>query len=179
MVNDLLDISRSELNTVRREIRPVIIQKVIEEVILLFENEAAKRNITINTSYEQNIPLIKVDQNEIERLMTNLVSNAIKYNKTGGTVCISVHKSAKYVEITVEDTGIGIKPNEKEKLFNEFYRAKNEFTKTISGTGLGLSIVKRILDYYQGNVTVESEYGKGTRFTIYLPYIDEHNTKQH
>ncbi|MCK6605185.1 MAG: response regulator [Ignavibacteriaceae bacterium] len=179
MVNDLLDISRSELNTVRREIRPVIVQKVIEEVILLFENEAAKRNIAVEIKYEENIPLINVDPNEIERLLTNLISNAIKYNKNDGKVLISVHKSAKYVEISVEDTGIGMKPGEKDKLFNEFYRAKNEFTKTISGTGLGLSIVKRILDYYQGYVNVESEYGKGTRFIIYLPYIDEHNTNQH
>ena len=72
---------------------------------------------------------------------------------------------------TIKDNGIGLKPEEKNKLFTEFFRAKNEKTKNISGTGLGLSIVKRIVDSYSGKIEVESEYGEGTTFKVFLPTI--------
>ena len=112
---------------------------------------------------------ITADQNEIQRLMTNLISNAIKYNKENGSILISLGSSQNYTIISVKDGGIGLKPNEKERLFSEFFRAKNEFTKNIHGTGLGLSLVKKIIDSYSGKIEVESEYGNGTTFKVFLP----------
>ena len=82
-----------------------------------------------------------------------------------------MNSSDSYLIVEVADSGIGLKLEEKEKLFNEFFRARNELTKDISGTGLGLTIVKRIADLYSGKIEVESEFNKGTKIKVYLPFL--------
>jgi signal transduction histidine kinase len=124
------------------------------------------------------LPHLHVDQDEISRLFTNLISNAIKYNKTGGSININITQSGNYIVTEIKDTGIGLKPAEKNKLFQEFFRAKNEKTKDISGTGLGLSIVKRIIDSYSGKVEVESEFNTGTSFRVFLPFRNGNNNTE-
>ena len=94
----------------------------------------------------------------------------MKYNKENGTINISVFKSGNYVVSKIADTGICMKPEDREKLFQEFFRVKNDQTRNIPGTGLGLSIVKRIVESYSGKIEVESEYGTGTTFIIKFPY---------
>jgi signal transduction histidine kinase len=135
----------------------------------MLELDINKKGITVEKNIEINLPFIKADVNEITRMVTNLFSNAIKYNKEKGKIIIDLSSSQNYVMLKVRDTGIGLKPEEKQKLFSEFYRAKNDMTRGISGTGLGLSIVKRIVDSYFGLIEVESEYGVGTTFLIKLP----------
>jgi len=169
MVNDLLDISRMEIKTKQREIRDVNIKEIIVSIIEFLELELKKKNVTINTEFEEEHPLISADQNEINRLFTNIIGNALKYNKDGGEISINIKTSRKFIVTKISDTGIGMKPEEKNKLFQEFFRAKNDKTRDIPGTGLGLSIVKRIVESYSGKTEVESEYGKGSTFTIYLP----------
>lgn len=169
MVNDLLDISRMEMKTVHREIRDLNLSEILISIIDLFQVEIKKKKIEVKFSSEKDIQKIKADHEEITRLFTNLISNAIKYNKEDGDIEIKVLQVNGYVLTRISDSGIGLKPEEKQKLFHEFYRAKNELTKNISGTGLGLSIVKRIVDSYSGKIDVESEFGKGTSFNVYLP----------
>jgi PAS domain S-box-containing protein len=169
MVNDLLDISRMEMKTVQREIKDLNIAEIVTSIIDLFQLEIKKKNLNVYFQVVDNLQLIKADQDEITRLFTNLISNAIKYNKENGNIEIKLQLVEKYLITMIIDTGIGMKPEEKQKLFNEFFRAKNELTKNISGTGLGLSIVKRIIDSYAGRIEVESEFGKGTQFKVYLP----------
>lgn len=169
LVNDLLDISKMELKTKQREIEDINLEVIIQSTIQLLELELKKKNITIVSTYESDLPTIKADLNEMTRIITNLLSNAIKYNVEAGKIFIDALKKKNYVSIAIKDTGIGMKPEEKERLFNEFFRAKNEKTRGISGTGLGLTIVKRIVDSYHGKIEVESEYGSGTTFTINLP----------
>lgn len=169
LVNDLLDISRMELKTKQREIENIQIKEIIESIIQLFELDIKKKGINVVQIIPKDLPLIKADYNEITRLITNLLSNAIKYNKEDGKIIIEISNSTNYLQLKISDTGIGMKPEEKAKLFNEFYRAKNEKTRGISGTGLGLSIVKKIVDSYYGKIEVDSDYGKGTTFTINLP----------
>lgn len=169
LVNDLLDISRMELKTKQREIENIQIKEIIESLIQLFELDIKKKGINVVQIIPKDLPLIKADYNEITRLITNLLSNAIKYNKEDGKIIIEISNSTNYLQLKISDTGIGMKPEEKAKLFNEFYRAKNEKTRGISGTGLGLSIVKKIVDSYYGKIEVDSDYGKGTTFTINLP----------
>lgn len=169
LVNDLLDISRMELKTKYREIKDIHLQEIIQNTVQLLKLETKKKNISIVTTIEKDLPSIKVDQNEITRIITNLLSNAIKYNKESGKIFVDALTKKIYVSIIIKDTGIGMKPEETAKLFNEFYRAKNEKTRGISGTGLGLTIVKRIVDSYHGKVEFESEFGNGTTFIIDLP----------
>jgi signal transduction histidine kinase len=169
LVNDLLDISRMELKTKQRELETIHIEEIITSTLQFLEFEIAKKGIVVEKNIGQNLPTIKADQNEITRLLTNLLSNAIKYNKENGKVLVEASTSSNYLRIKVADSGIGLKPDEKERMFNEFYRAKNERTRGISGTGLGLTIVKRIVDSYYGKIDVDSTYGEGTTFTISLP----------
>ena len=169
MVNDLLDISRMEMKTSTRELKELDLKEILKDVLNLFQFEIEKKKITVTSDISAGLQNITADQNEIQRLMTNLISNAIKYNKENGSILISLGSSQNYTIISVKDGGIGLKPNEKERLFSEFFRAKNEFTKNIHGTGLGLSLVKKIIDSYSGKIEVESEYGNGTTFKVFLP----------
>jgi two-component system phosphate regulon sensor histidine kinase PhoR len=171
MVNDLLDISRMEMQTVHREIKRVCIHEVIATILELFQIDINKKGIHVIFDQDEYKQCIKADSDEITRLFTNLISNAIKYNREQGTITIKLSLSDDYLLATIKDSGIGLKPEEKNKLFTEFFRAKNDKTKNISGTGLGLSIVKRIVDSYSGKIEVESDYGEGTTFKVFLPTI--------
>jgi signal transduction histidine kinase len=169
LVNDLLDISRMELKTKHRELVDVHIEDVLFSTIQMLELEISKKHLMVNKKIQKDLPVIKADISEIIRIVTNLLSNAIKYNREKGEIIIEVTCSSNFLALKVQDTGIGMRPDEKAKLFIEFFRAKNERTRGISGTGLGLSIVKRIVDSYYGWIEVESEYGIGSTFSIYLP----------
>jgi PAS domain S-box-containing protein len=171
MVNDLLDISRMELKTLNREIKRVCLHEVISAVLELFQIDINKKGIQVIFNKDESAHCISVDADEITRLFTNLISNAIKYNREQGLININLYQADNYLVTEIKDSGIGLKPEEKKKLFTEFFRAKNEKTKNISGTGLGLSIVKRIVDSYSGRIEVESDYGEGTTFKVYLPTI--------
>jgi len=105
----------------------------------------------------------------MDRLFTNLVSNAIKYNREEGRVRIALRSAGEYLRADVEDTGIGMSPEDQQRLFEEFFRAKTPETQKVTGTGLGLSLVKRIVDGYHGRIEVQSELGKGSMFSVYLP----------
>ncbi len=171
MVNDLLDISRLEMKTVQREIKDINVKEVIESIIELFSFEIKRKNISIELNTCEKQINLKADKEEINQLFTNLISNAIKYNRQDGKINITMDSNDSYLIVEVADSGIGLKLEEKEKLFNEFFRAKNELTKDISGTGLGLTIVKRIVDSYSGKIEVESEFNKGTKIKVYLPFL--------
>lgn len=172
MVNDLLDISRMELKTVHREIKRVCLQEVISSILELFQLDINKKGIQVIFEKDASELCIKADNDEISRLFTNLISNAIKYNRDQGIINISLYQSDNYIITEIKDSGIGLKPEDKKRLFSEFFRAKNEKTKNISGTGLGLSIVKRIVDSYSGKIEVESEFGEGTTFKVFFPAMN-------
>lgn len=169
MVNDLLDISRMELKAVHREIKKVCLHEIISSILELFQIDINKKSLQVVFDKDNTSHCIDADSDEISRLFTNLISNAIKYNREQGIINIKLNQADNYLVTEIKDSGIGLKPEDKKKLFTEFFRVKNEKTKNISGTGLGLSIVKRIVDSYSGKIEVESEYGEGTTFKIFIP----------
>ena len=176
LVNDLLDISRMETKTKQREIEDIDVKEIVINTIKFLEIDLKNKEISVETNFENELPHLKADQNEITRLFTNILSNAIKYNKTGGSINVSLSTSKNYLVAKIKDTGIGMRPEEKSKLFNEFFRAKNKFTQNVSGTGLGLSIVKRIVDSYYGKIDVDTEFNVGSTFIIYLPINSQQTT---
>ena len=107
----------------------------------------------------------------IEEVLNNLVSNAINYSPEGGRVRITARGLAEYMEVKVEDTGVGIPPEELPKIFDKFYRVKHPKTRQVIGTGLGLSIVKGVIEAHHGTIDVKSVIDKGTTFRILLPMI--------
>ena len=109
------------------------------------------------------------DRGDLDRIFMNLISNGIKYNREGGRLTISLAQRGDSLEMVFADTGIGMSPEEIQNLFQEFYRARNARTEGIAGTGLGLATVKRVLDQYNGRITVRSVPGEGSVFTVTFP----------
>ena len=112
------------------------------------------------------------NETNLQEVLTNLISNAIRYTPDGGRIKVSAAMEDKYAVVAVSDTGYGIDPEEQERIFQRFYRVKTDQTRSIPGTGLGLSIVKSIVKAHHGRIDVESQPGKGTTFRVYLPRME-------
>ena len=167
LIFDLLDLTRIESGQKARSFTTVDIVEIAKRTIELFTVEAGERRISITLQAPQPVELT-ADPSEIEIVLNNLVSNAVKYNRDGGKVTVTIDHRGDLARITVSDTGIGLTPEESAKLFNEFVRIKNEDTYKILGSGLGLSTVRKLAQMYGGDATVKSEKGVGSTFTVTL-----------
>jgi PAS domain S-box-containing protein len=169
LIKDLLDLSKIEAGKMVQYKEPISLQEVIQKVVDLMRAEAEAKKIDLQFSPLSMAPLINADRNSMEGVFTNLISNAIKYTPEGGKVYVTLVEEGGFVKATVSDTGIGIKKEDTPRIFDRFYRVKTPETRQIIGTGLGLSIVKSIVDAHLGSISVESEEGGGTTFTVLLP----------
>jgi two-component system sensor histidine kinase/response regulator len=167
LIFDLLDLTRIESGQKARQFTEVDVATVAHRTMELFATEAADRDITIELAAPQPVNMV-ADAGELEIVLNNLVSNAVKYNRDGGKVTVSLERKDDTVRIQVSDTGIGLSPEESAKLFSEFVRIKNEDTFKILGSGLGLSTVRKLANLYGGEASVQSEKGVGSTFTVTL-----------
>jgi signal transduction histidine kinase len=143
--------------------------ELVRRVAEIIQPEAEGRGVTVTLNLPEAPLLFRTTEEDIYRLVGNLLENAVKYTSQGGKVALEVRKGESQITILVSDTGIGISPEALPHIFEEFYRAANVKELGTEGTGLGLSLVKRIVDLYLGQVQVESELGKGTTFRVTLP----------
>jgi len=170
LISDLLDLNRIETGNKNRNIQKLDITEIAKTVIDSFEPMALQRNIEINMDGDDDIYL-NADKNEMEIILNNLVSNALKYNRENGKVYISLKKKDTNVYITIEDTGIGMSKEDTELLFQDFVRIKNTQTQSVPGSGLGLSITKKMVEMYKGKIDVESTPNVGSTFTVKIPVV--------
>ena len=168
LINDLLNVTRLEAGKVRREIKRHDLTELITERLNDLKNEIRDRNLAVQFNHAEGL-YVDADRIDLQRLFTQIISNAIRYNRQDGSITISCEHSGHYIRTDIADTGIGIRPEDQERLFEDFFRVKNEQTREITGTGLGLTIVKKITDAYAGKVEVKSEFNAGTTFSIFLP----------
>lgn len=168
LIMDLLDLTRLESGKKKREIKPVDLVEIVRIAKDTIEPIAIQRNVRVNFDFDGSL-YIPGTRDELEIILNNLISNAVKYNKEDGQVFINLNQQNGNVIISVEDTGIGMTEDEVSKLFQEFVRIKNMKTKNITGSGLGLSIVKKLVDLNRGEVKVESTPDAGTKFSVLLP----------
>jgi signal transduction histidine kinase len=168
LVVDLLDLTRLESGQRKREPVALDVRDVVLRAVETAQPAAAARGIGIVVDAPEAVPYV-ADPGELEIVLNNLLSNAVKYNRDGGRVDVKLSKDAGGVRLVVADTGIGMTAQEVGRLFGEFVRIRNEKTRDIPGSGLGLSIVKKVVELAGGEVSVESEPEKGTRFTVRLP----------
>jgi signal transduction histidine kinase len=168
MINDILTLASSKSIDIERPLEEVQVQPVIRQVAESFTEEAKNQQVTIKVSVPGKPATAKATKDGLDTVMSNLVCNAIKYSKPGGTVEIKMEKVPEYVNISVSDAGIGIPEEDIPHIWDEFFRAKNAHLAGITGTGLGLSIVKQLVDRFGGQVGVVSSLGKGTTFTVSL-----------
>lgn len=167
LILDLLDLTKIESGKPTQKLEKLNVDKIIGMAVDTLRPYAIQKDVDIYFNHRETVQM-KADAGEIEIVMNNLISNAVKYNKAGGRVDIFVEKKKNQIHITVADTGIGLKKEDKEKIFEDFVRIKSSQTREVTGSGLGLSIVKKIVDMYQGEIEVESELNKGTSFKIVL-----------
>lgn len=168
LILDLLDLTRIETGKKSRDIRSIDLHEIAKRVIDTVEPLAIQKNVKLHLDAEEN-SFYKADSHEIEIILNNFVSNAVKYNKDGGEVYVTIKKNPNFYEIAVEDTGIGISEDDQKLLFQEFVRIKNTQTRNITGSGLGLSIAKKMIELYNGTVEVQSTPDVGSKFTVRLP----------
>ena len=158
------------------KLQDVNLKEVVSLAVVTVSPYAIHKDINFVTNIK-GCEKIWADPNDFEIILNNLVSNAVKYNRTGGTVTITVDCNDNDFIISVEDTGIGMNPEESTMLFEEFSRIKNDKTRNIGGSGLGLSIVKKVVELYHGVINVESTPDKGSAFTVIIPRIQVTNIK--
>jgi len=167
LIFDLLDLTRIESGEKKRELSRVDLAAIAMTSRETMLPDAVARGITITLESPGEL-FMNGDRGEIEIVLNNLISNAVKYNRDNGAVTVKLSDSADEVTMSVSDTGIGMTPEECGHLFGEFVRIKNDKTRNILGSGLGLNIVKRIASLYDGRVSVESTPDVGSTFSVVL-----------
>ena len=172
LVNNLLDLARMEAGELELRPRVVNINEIIRVCIIKLENLITSKQIQVEANFDDENVFVSADPDAIERVIYNLVHNAIKFTPEGGSIAIGTVRKKDTVEISVKDTGIGIDPNDMDMIWDRFYKADKSRSKDKVGTGLGLAIVKNIINEHNQQIWVESEPGKGTKFTFTLRKIE-------
>ena len=170
LIADILELSQIESGNVTLGRGQVKVSRVVNEIMTSLSSMAAARDITLTNNVSPNV-VVNADQKRLEQMLTNLIDNAIRFNRRSGSVTVTDEVSGDRHLIRVSDTGEGIGTKELQRVFERFYRVDRARTREIGGTGLGLAIVKHLARLHGGEVSVTSELGVGTTFTIDLPTV--------
>ncbi|MFC1652969.1 response regulator, partial [Planctomycetota bacterium] len=169
LINDWLDMSHIEAGKLTDEFQLTAINAVLSQSLELLKPLAEAKGVSFKTHFHDGPPTVQGNSESLKQAFTNLLSNAINYNKERGTVIVSTTEQDNCLVVDVSDTGIGISQENLSFIFDQFFRVKAKETRCITGSGLGLPIAKRIIEAHNGSIKVVSELGKGTTFSIFLP----------
>jgi two-component system phosphate regulon sensor histidine kinase PhoR len=181
LTEDLLVLSDLESGVRKLTLKPVEAGQLIQRVLEVFWDRAAKKNVRLSYSFSSALPLILGDSDRLQQLFINLVDNAVKYTPPGGSVTITATRTPSgaqadaAVEIAVADTGAGIAEKDLPRLTERFYRVDKARSRELGGTGLGLAIVKHIVQAHGGEIKIESVLNKGTTVRVFLPAVASEN----
>jgi PAS domain S-box-containing protein len=171
LINDILDISKIEAGKVALELRPVGVEDAARTSLRMIQEFAHKRRVSVALQVDPGIVGVRADERRLKQILVNLLNNAVKFTPQGGTMGLDVGPadSPDGVRFTVWDTGVGIEAADQARLFQPFVQLDSSLARHHAGTGLGLALVRRLVDLHGGGITVESEPGKGSRFSFVLP----------
>jgi signal transduction histidine kinase len=169
LINDILDLAKIEAGKMQVRLEDFSIHDVCEGLLNMFRPMAEKKNIDLRGQMAPDIPLLRQDVVKLQQILQNLLSNAIKFTPEGGRVLLRAETEGLHVLLTVIDTGVGIAVEEQDRVFEKFRQSGNPLTREHAGTGLGLSIVRELAKLLGGDVSLQSELGRGSTFTIRLP----------
>lgn len=167
LINEVLDFQKLSANKMTFDIELSDITNVINDACHTMTPHAKKNKVNLQVTLDKNLPQACFDSDKMVHVLTNLISNAIKFTPEKGSVTVNARQQGDDLAISVSDTGMGMPKEALPKIFDQFYRVHQQ-NQQIKGTGLGLAIVKKIIDAHNGRIDVESEQGKGTTFTVYL-----------
>ncbi|MFH1288004.1 MAG: PAS domain S-box protein, partial [bacterium] len=168
LINDVLDYQRLDSDRVRYDMKKDYINSLVEEIEKMMRPSLKDKSIEISTKLEDNLPEVIFDRDKISQVLTNLINNAIKFTDKG-IITVATEKGENVVQVSVKDTGIGIKEDDINKLFQNFSQISTGKGRKTGSTGLGLAISKKIIEQHGGKIWVESEFGKGSTFIFTLP----------
>lgn len=171
LINNLLDLSKLESGRISLNPGSVNLSLLLQEAVAGLQPIIEKKRLSVRWKIDGTLPPIESDSNKIKQILVNLLSNAVKFTHQGG-LTIEAHDlpGKKGVEVRIEDTGIGMRDEELPKIFDAFHQVDATVTREFGGTGLGLTIVKELTEILDGTIRVESRYGEGSIFTLFLPY---------
>ncbi|MGC9528269.1 MAG: response regulator [Limnospira sp.] len=167
LVNQLLDLQRFDAGRMQPSFRPCDLVEFCRQTVESFKPYCDRKNIRLVTHLQQ-CPQVYLDLDRFDKVLYNLLSNAMKFTPAGKTIAVSLEQQGNYCRLRVRDTGIGIRPEQIPYLFERFRQAEGSANRSYEGSGLGLALVKELVDLHHGQITVDSEYGKGTTFTLWL-----------
>jgi len=171
LINDILDLSKVESGKMELELCAFSLREAVDAALMMLREKALKGGIEISLELDPEADIrIAADQRKLKQILFNLFSNAVKFTPTGGSVSITATRKGDYIEISVVDTGIGIRAEDIPKLFQAFTQLESVYTKGFEGTGLGLALTKRLVELHGGRVWVESTFGTGSRFYFTIPF---------
>jgi two-component system sensor histidine kinase VicK len=170
LVKDLLQLSNLDYKKTTWKKQEVSAKKLLKEILLKLEFAFKEKNHKIIVDVEENLPNIVIDKDGIEQVILNIISNAIKYTENGGEIQISSRCLDDAISIKVKDNGIGIPEEDRQRIFERFYRVEKGRSRESGGTGLGLSIAKQIIEAHNGEILLDSCFGEGTTVEIKIPY---------
>ncbi len=172
LINDVLDLSKIEAGRMELSYAMVNLPALLDTVTSTLLPLANQKGLELKVNLPQRLPVLVADETRLRQILNNLMSNAVKFTREGSvTMDVSVDEPAKTIYLKVIDTGIGIPPEHRERVFDEFHQVDGTSTREFGGTGLGLAITRRLARMHGGDVTLESEVGKGSTFTVTLPLI--------
>ncbi len=170
LTTTFLDLAALESGRARFHSEAFALAPLVDEVVQLFAAEIEAAGLTVETAIPPDLPPLKADRGKIKQVLINLVSNAVKYNRRGGKIRLAAYRENGRLAITVSDTGPGIAPEYRRRLFQKFYRVPGSEQRA-AGSGLGLYLCKRIVEAHNGEIRVHSKPGEGTTFVVLLPLM--------
>jgi signal transduction histidine kinase len=172
LINDILDLSKVESGKMELDLSCFSLWESLDASLMMLREKALKGGIDLHMELAPQADLsIVADQRKLKQIMFNLLSNAVKFTPVGGTVVVSALRDGDFIEITVADTGIGIKREDISKLFQTFTQLESVYTKEYEGTGLGLVLSRRLVELHGGRIWVVSEFGSWSRFSFTIPLL--------
>jgi PAS domain S-box-containing protein len=171
LIDDILDLSRIEAGKMELNIGEFLVKNLIDSTMLMFQEKASRHGLKLTYEIEDSIELMTADAIKVKKVLFNLLDNAVKFTPEGGKVHVAVtlRENGEVIEFSVKDTGIGLSSEDQSKLFIPFTQLDSSYSKRYEGTGLGLSLCRKIADLFGGNISVQSQTGKGSIFYFTMP----------
>ena len=168
LINDWLDMSRLQAGEIHHRLRPCPLQPIVSAALSALEMAAHEKGVNLDVNLPSDLPEVCVDPETFCEALSNLIANAIKYNRPAGKVSISASEKNGWVVVAIEDTGLGLEEKEIPFIFEQFYRSKAKEVRQQQGTGLGLAIAEKIVRAHGGRIEVQSRLGEGSTFSVYI-----------
>jgi signal transduction histidine kinase len=168
LINDILDLSKIEAGRMELELTDLHLPTALDNAMTLVRERAGRRSITLQMTVDKRLGAVRADERKIRQVVLNLLSNAIKFTPEGGRIEVAAVPKDGFVEVSVSDTGVGIAPEDQERVFEEF-RQVGTAEKKAEGTGLGLTLCRKFVELHGGKIRVKSQLGVGSTFTFTIP----------